>query len=216
MDEIKQNLWVANPKLKILLLVFIFIFLFSGVGLVVFAQMQNSYRQQIYQETVDSLPKHQAGASENQSVGESDVSNWKTYKNDQYGFELKYPQDWASPIDNSQNIELGCPRVESEAGPRCPLQIEVSTKKSKSDYIKTLQLTAFKDSDKIINQKGSDIIASVVNNVDAITYRDAGMCTYTHTVFFGSNQIFSFVDNCEHYQNNGVYAKIAATFKFTK
>ncbi len=56
----RQNMWEANPRLKMLSLVFIFIFLFCGIGLVIFSQIQNNYRQKIYQETVDSLPKHEA------------------------------------------------------------------------------------------------------------------------------------------------------------
>ncbi|MFA5990683.1 MAG: hypothetical protein WC794_00345 [Candidatus Doudnabacteria bacterium] len=104
--EPKPDMWEANPKLKMLSLVFIFVFLFSGIALVVFSVWSNQYRQKIYEETVSSLPKHEVRASENQKVGVSDIANWKTYKNDQYGFELKYPESW-DKIENDNGVDFG-------------------------------------------------------------------------------------------------------------
>lgn len=54
-----KTIWASNPHLKTLLLVLIFVFLFSGIGLVVFAQWSNSFRQQVYEQTQAGLPKHQ-------------------------------------------------------------------------------------------------------------------------------------------------------------
>jgi|GEM_PF-6345904 len=110
--EPKPNMWEANPRLKMLSLVFIFVFLFSGIGLVILSQVQNNYRQKIYQETVDSLPKHEDRVLENQEIGISDVANWKIYKNDQYGFELKYPNDF----EVSKNIVTPIIPLESKYG----------------------------------------------------------------------------------------------------
>ena len=55
---IMPTIWEQNPKLKMLLLVLIFVFLFSGIGLVVFAQWSNNYREQVYEQTKAGLPKH--------------------------------------------------------------------------------------------------------------------------------------------------------------
>lgn len=99
--EPKPDMWETNPRLKMLSLVFIFVFLFSGIALVVLSQVQNNYRQKIYQETISSLPKHEVRVLENQKVGESDIANWKTYKNDQFGFEFNYPNDWEVSRDGN-------------------------------------------------------------------------------------------------------------------
>ncbi len=92
--EPKPNMWEANPKLKMLSLVFIFVFLFCGIGLAVFSQWSASYRQKIYNQTQSELPKH--------IVKESDILNWKTYKNEQYGFEFNYPERFDSKIFNNE------------------------------------------------------------------------------------------------------------------
>ena len=79
----KSTLWEANPKLKGLLLVLIFVFLFSGMGLVVFAQWQSSYRQKIYEETQAGLPRHQV--LHNVQV---ETKYWKSCSNSIYGFKV--------------------------------------------------------------------------------------------------------------------------------
>ena len=37
--------------------------------------------------------KNQNSQSNNSSTGQVSIDNWKTYQNDQYGFELKYPEN---------------------------------------------------------------------------------------------------------------------------
>ena len=48
----------------------------------------NNQKQSEISEIVQNQNQNQ-----NQQA-ETDISDWKTYKNEEYGFEVKYPQDW--------------------------------------------------------------------------------------------------------------------------
>ena len=95
------TIWETNPKLKILLLVLIFVFLFSGIGLTAFSVWGNNYRQKVYEETKAGLPVHQESKSASQQISESE---WKTYRNEEYGFEFKYPNNLSLSENNSQVV----------------------------------------------------------------------------------------------------------------
>ncbi len=51
-----------------------------------------------------------------------DTSAWKTYKNDKYGFEFKYPSDWTEPLisDDKHGLVIGCPKIDNSRL-QCPL-----------------------------------------------------------------------------------------------
>ena len=35
---------------------------------------------------------------EDNDISEIDISNWKTYRNEEFGFEIKYPEDWSISV----------------------------------------------------------------------------------------------------------------------
>lgn len=109
----KSTIWQTNPNLKNLLLVFIVLLLLSGICLSVMSYMQTQYRQQIYEQNVAEMPKHQlrpattitdqATASTTQLFTKVE---WKTYTNDQYGIEFQYPADFFIITDGPPSPEV--------------------------------------------------------------------------------------------------------------
>ncbi len=49
------------------------------------------------QEVSQSEPKEEVRIIENTDTNDVDISDWKTYHNDEYGFEIKYPSEWGIP-----------------------------------------------------------------------------------------------------------------------
>lgn len=107
----KQDFWDQNNKLKPLLLVLIFVFLISGIFLVALTVWQNNYRQKVYEETKANLPVHKEVESVNQPIS---TSEWETYKNNEYGFEIKYPMDWETVKSKNELQIRACFKKKNE------------------------------------------------------------------------------------------------------
>src|SRR3989344_3151964 len=80
------QIFQTNPRLRGLLLILIFTFAASGIALAVLAQIQAYHRDQIYLATESSLPVHRSNQID-QKIG---TETWKTYRNEEYGFEMVF------------------------------------------------------------------------------------------------------------------------------
>ncbi|HYV33401.1 MAG TPA: hypothetical protein VE973_00945 [Candidatus Limnocylindria bacterium] len=99
------TIWETNPKLKSLLVVLIVILLISGIGLQVFSIWSQNYKQKVYEETVNGLPKHKIPVATSTPL--TNTTEWKAYKNDEYGFELEYPSYYVTTGKQAINSSLG-------------------------------------------------------------------------------------------------------------
>jgi len=53
--------------------------------------------------------------NENNDISEVDTSNWNVYKNEEYGFEIKYPKDWKYKIqEGGLGMDYGINFIDSE------------------------------------------------------------------------------------------------------
>lgn len=86
-NEIPQT----GSRLNSLLLILIFTLFGSGATLIILKQIDTYHRDQIYLATQAALPEHKISAA---GVKKNDTSDWKTYRNEEYGFEFKYRPNW--------------------------------------------------------------------------------------------------------------------------
>ncbi len=54
----------------------------------------------LYQKSNSKNQNTESPVQNQQQTAADETANWKTYKNDQYGFEVKYPSDWETKIFN--------------------------------------------------------------------------------------------------------------------
>jgi hypothetical protein len=96
----------TNPRLRVLLLILIFTFALSGITLAVLAQIHAYGREQLYLATESALPVHREKGVNRANGTQGEVEGWKTYQNEEYGFEIRYPAG-AAVGDKKQSINLG-------------------------------------------------------------------------------------------------------------
>ncbi len=63
-----------------------------------FYQRRKIQQEAALQEVIQGAPSEEQISEEVQKIQKTiDITNWKLYQNQYYGFEVKYPQDWAAP-----------------------------------------------------------------------------------------------------------------------
>lgn len=233
-EPLQQNLPEGNTRLKNLFLILIFTFIASGGVLIVLYVTQNYYRNQLYLETEGSLPVHRVkpkSDSPSTPLGTvDDIANWKTYRNEEYGFEFKYPADWKTfTVDNyseSRDFLVGFrPPVKPEnynEGPYIslfynhnPLNLALSTYfENQSNNYEDIRYLPFLD---VPPTEVKDI-----NGINFHTFLLPGVITTRHTYFSKKLGIFEFykpedLSYTEYYSDIelvGIYSDIISTFKF--
>ena len=132
-----------------------------------------------------------------------DTSDWQTYRNEEFGFEVKYPEEWDSPLwqenEYRKGITFGCPKFDFEGNEYCSLSLSISKATTKDEIVKNINAGAYKE--------------FIVDAREAITYYEADMCVETYTKIFDKKMTISFTDRCSVYEGD-IFDQILSTFKF--
>jgi len=151
-----------------------------------------------------------------------DMANWKTYRNDKYGFEFKYPSSWEQCWYAGNDVgfypkHLLCleePRSGNYDSVFGPNRLELALVNAEFKNISNIdQLKAYLETVSV----GSDFpkIKSRIGGASFLTTKgcDAG-CTYNHFVFLKEGVLLNVLygENSEGNFRN----QILSTFRFTK
>lgn len=143
------------------------------------------------------------------TVTPNETVNWKTYKNEKYRFEIKYPVTWlVNLIDNTvrfQTFPEPSPGYGGFPGGTNDIQVSLSVKDN-SGNLTLEKYFAQQSSGRLIKNKQS----TVLGNISGI------MATYDGEVNAGMPEIYSIIDNSliegTVYSGSDVKEKAISTF----
>jgi len=94
-----------------------------------------------------------------------DMSGWKAYKNKQYGFEIKYPENWVKEKTKNDYIKFFIPEKVANLGPN-ELTIRIYQKPDRTSLDEWIKKLKEIKSEAEIQGKISEIKPYTVNNTD--------------------------------------------------
>ena len=136
-----------------------------------------------------------------------DMSNWQAYENKDFGYSVKYPNDWNIKITDSHSVRIYC---EAE-WPDCAWSLTINTTNNSlesfiKDYNSGSQYTKiYKQEDNILNgYKGTKLYGSTDLGIDNIY------------IFINHNDSNYILNYSSVRQRADIGEKILSTFQFTK
>ena len=158
---------------------------------------------------------------------EDDISDWKTYKNEKYGFEFQYPKDWRIefPEVDTFSINLVSPETETEIkkmGEYPSADIMISRYKS----VACMQIDCNNNErnlfDELQSQRALGIIENIksvnINGINGYEAINLGMNTY-YTLYLDSpNGVYEILFNLKSDRESLSFYEehFLSTFRLTK
>ncbi len=134
-----------------------------------------------------------------------DTSSWKTYRNDKYRFEVRYPSDWILRLSDSQDARLGFGPIDNKL-PSVDLRIVKNSEVTKQAHFLIVDSTTTKQIKRIID--GADA-TEVFNDSykqfpESVVYFTRDSKGFIFARYYGTDK------------SEQVFDQILSTFKFTK
>ncbi|PIV42931.1 MAG: hypothetical protein COS26_01450 [Candidatus Nealsonbacteria bacterium CG02_land_8_20_14_3_00_40_11] len=97
----------------------------------------------------------------------NETADWQTYRNEEFGFEIKYPKDWIfNPDVMSFNFSSG-ETIKGSDGFSCSLNVALAVKGANAEHINSLPKEQWQKSDVNIDGKSAIKLVSVDSPIKA-------------------------------------------------
>lgn len=168
--------------------------------------IDHSYKSSTYSQEEQTQARERAL----QTIIMDETKDWKTYKNEEYGFEIKYPQDWKIQ-SREKTFSFYNPVEWSEKYNQAIYPVNISFY-SNPDRITGQEWYEKKVSDGIFTKIIENIM---VGGVAALKISESGGMDNNFAVYVGNNTSIFSISTRQDSKYIDIFEKIIYTFKFT-